>query len=400
MRSHVRPCGSFVAMALLLTIALSSAAFCHFALALLLVFNKARTPKLPPPGLPQTPPKSVLIVVPARNEESNIGDCVRSLLLQDHPALTVRVVDDHSTDRTGAIVGKLAESDRRLTLVNPPALPVGWLGKPHAVHHGALGAVADYLLFIDADVRLRPTAVSQAMALAESRQAGLTTLMPELVASSFWERATQPVVGLLLYGLLDPVRTSDPDKADAAGFGPFMLFRRDAYERVGGHQAVRSEVVEDLKLAQLIKQHRLGLCIAHATALVKLRMYDSLSSIIAGWTKNFHVALGPARALAPLFAAILAMVFTLPTVMFWLAIALGVARGTLPDFALLAAVAYGADWLARLALYSTYDVTPRGLRAVGGLVVAYILCSSVYRAVFGRPVTWRGRSIQAPEAGG
>ncbi|HNK45337.1 MAG TPA: glycosyltransferase [Pseudomonadota bacterium] len=371
------------------------AAFCHAALALLLWFNRARTPRLPEVKAHPDRPKSVVVIVPARNEESNIGPCVRSILLQDYPALTVRVVDDHSTDHTGAIVGKLAEYDRRLTLIHPPSLPPGWLGKPHAVHNGSLGATADYLLFLDADVRLEPSAVSRAVALAEAKQAGLTTVMPELVAESFWERATQPLVGLLLYGLLDPVRVNDPNKDSAAGFGPFMLFRRDAYEKLGGHQAVRSEIVEDLKLSQLVKAQRLGLCVAHGTDVVKLRMYDSLSSLLAGWTKNFHVALGPLKALAPLFAILIAAVFTLPTVMFWTLIGLWAATGHLPHFATAAALAYGADWCARLSLHSAYDITPRGVRAVGGLVVGYILCSSVYRALFGRPVTWRGRSYQA-----
>lgn len=370
-------------------------AFCHLALALLLVFNRGRTPKLPTAGSSHAEPKSVLIVVPARNEETNIGDCIRSVLAQDYPALTVRVVDDHSTDRTGAIVGKLAESDRRLTLVNPPALPPGWLGKPHAVHNGALGASSDYLLFIDADVRLLPTAVSQAVALAESNHAGLTTLMPELVNDSFWECATQPVVGMLLWGLLDPVKVNDPNRGEACGFGPFMLFRRDAYEQIGGHEAVRREVIEDLRLAQLVKQHQLGLCVAHGTSVVKLRMYDSLSSLIAGWIKNFYIALGPIKALAPLLAAVVALVFALPTVAFWTALGLGLWHGKLPGFALAATLCYGADWLARLSLQSTYDIHARGVRALGGLVVAYILCASVYRAAVGRPVTWRGRSYQA-----
>ena len=139
------------------------------------------------------------------------------------------------------------------------------------VHNGSLGASSDYLLFIDADVRLLPTAVSQAVALAESKHAGLTTLMPELVNDSFWERATQPVVGMLLWGLLDPVKVNDPNRGEACGFGPFMLFRRDAYEQIGGHEAVRREVIEDLRMAQLVKQHQLGLCVAHGTSVVKLR---------------------------------------------------------------------------------------------------------------------------------
>lgn len=368
-------------------------AFCHLALAFLLFFNRARTPRLEAVAVPPT--SSVLVVVPARNEEHNIGDCVSAILLQDYPRglLSVRVVDDHSTDRTRSIIQALAQRDSRLSMVLPPPLPAGWLGKPHAVYHGAFGAQADYLLFVDADVRLARDAVSRAVVLADRTRAGLTTVMPKLCADSFWERATQPVIGLLLYGLLDPVRVNDPHKQDAAGFGPFMLFHRQAYETLGGHEAVRHEIIEDLRLAQKTKEQGLGLLVAHGTGSVCLRMYDSLASLVAGWSKNFFVVLGKAKGLAPVFALVLTAVFALPTVGVWATLTFAAVRGHFPEGAALPLLAYAADWLARLSLWRNYDVTPRGVRSLGGLVVAYILCLSAYRAAFGKTQTWRGRTI-------
>ena len=191
-------------------------------------------------------------MVPARNEEANIEACVRSLLQQDYPALKIRVVDDHSTDRTAVIVRALAANDSRLELLQSPTLPAGWLGKPHALDVGIRGAQADYFLFVDADVRVARSTVRRSVASAEKSQAGLLTVTPALVAQSFWERAAQPVVGMLLYALLDPVKVRDPDSSVAAAYGPYLLFRRSAYEKIGGHGAVATEVVEDLRLAQQV----------------------------------------------------------------------------------------------------------------------------------------------------
>ncbi len=369
---------------------------CHVLMALLLPWNRWRTTPLEPnPQLGAIPPR-VLVVVPARNEEANIAACVRSLLLQDYPALEIRVVDDHSTDRTADIVRELAASDPRLKLLQSPPLPAGWLGKPHALDVGIRGSDADFFLFVDADVRIAPSTIRRSVASAQKSQAGLLTVTPALVADSFWERAAQPVVGLLLFALLDPVKVRDPDSSVAAAYGPYLLFRRSAYEKIGGPAAVATEVVEDLRLAQLIKQHHLGLGYVHGPEGIDIRMYDSLRALVGGWRKNFHISLGSALWVGPIAALLVAMIFALPTVAILSAALQWLMHGALDKkVALLAVFCYGADWLGRLSLTRCYRVTPRGVRSLGGLVVAYILCSSCYRAWRGKPVTWRGRSYAA-----
>lgn len=365
-------------------------------MALLLLWNRSRTTPLEPDPAPGARPPSVLVVIPARNEEANIGDCVRSVLAQDYPNLRVRVVDDHSTDRTAAIVQDLAAADPRLTLLHAPALPPRWLGKPHALHAGTRGAEADYFLFLDADVRLAASTVRRSIATAQKSQAGLSTLTPSLRAESFWERAAQPVIGMLLFSLLDPVKIRDPDSEVVAAYGPYLLFERSAYERIGGHGAVAMEVVEDLRLGQLVKRARLGLGYAHGVDGVALRMYDSLQALLAGWRKNFHIALGPALWLGPIAALAVTLIFGWPTVALLLvALRWLLTKSVSASFAVPALLCYGADWLARLSLARTFRITWRGARALGGLVVAYILCSSCYRAWRGKPVSWRGRSYEA-----
>lgn len=371
--------------------ALFAVGTCHLLIALLLLWNRLRTPALRDAPPPPAPPPSVLVVIPARNEEANIGACVRSVLAQRYERLRVRVVDDHSTDGTAAQVRALCAGpagDDRLELMAAPDLPPGWLGKPHALHAGTRDATADYLLFLDADMRLRPEALGKAVAAAAGAGAGLLTVVPRLLVETFWERAVQPVVASLLFALLDPVRVRDPRSTFASANGPFLLFRRDAYERIGGHAAVAGEVVEDLRLAQRIKQAGLGLAYVHGVDLCEIRMYDSLRAILAGWSKNFHVALGRAQVVAPLGSLLIALCFALPALGLWAGVLL---RD--PELCLVGGLAYGADLLGRLSLSANYGVRFGGMRALGGLMVAYILSRSAYRAARGQKVMWRGRPV-------
>ncbi|HNN92363.1 MAG TPA: glycosyltransferase [Pseudomonadota bacterium] len=371
---------------------------CHLLMALLVLWNRARTTRIAADQpLPADPP-AVYVLVPARNEESNIGTCLTALRAQDYPNLRIRVIDDHSSDRTAAIVQEHAKEDPRVELRSAPDLPKGWLGKPHALWSGSRDLDSEYVLFLDADVRLRPHAVRKATLAAISSDAGLVNMVPRMLAESFWERAAQPVISQILFTFVDPVRVRDSDSDFAVGYGPFMFFSRTAYEEIGGHAAVASEVVEDLRLAQLIKQARFPLAYVQATDAVELRMYDSLRSLIAGWKKNFHIALGGNNWFAPIGALLLLLVYGAPIVSllsaltyYFAAGASAASRGLLT----VAALTYGADWLGRIALRSAYGVTLAGSRALGGALVAYILCASSYQAVMGRPVTWRGRSYPA-----
>ncbi len=371
---------------------------CHLLMALLVVWNRARTThvSLDQP-LPARPP-TVHVLVPARNEQSNIGDCIAALRAQDYPALRIRVIDDHSSDRTLQIIQQHAAEDPRVEPRQAPDLPKGWLGKPHALWSGSRDLTSDYVLFLDADVRLRPHAVRHAVLAALATQAGLVNMVPRLLAASFWERAAQPVIAQILFTFVDPVRVRDSESDFAVGYGPFMFFQRAAYEEIGGHAAVASEVVEDLRLAQRVKQARFPLAYVQGTDTVELRMYDSLRSLIAGWKKNFHIALGGAQWFAPIGALLLLLVYATPPVALLAAIAYFVQHGGsafASKLLTVAALTYGADWLGRIALRATYGVTLRGVRGLGGALVAYILCASSYQAVMGRPVTWRGRSYPA-----
>ena len=262
------------------------------------------------PVSPQDPgdraPK-VAVIVPARNEAANIGPCVESLSTQQYPPdrLAVIVVDDDSSDDTPAIVATLAQRDRRITLLHTPPLPAGWKGKVHACCAGAAAAPGDaqWLCFLDADMRADPRAIASAVAAAAERKLDLLTLAPRHELGSFAERLMLPC-GLYLLGFyqnLAKIQAADSDQAVATG--QFMLLRRTAYDAVGGHAPVHAEICEDVELALLMKRRGHRVLLMDGSLLLCTRMYTGWSTLWPGFAKNLTQLLGgPARTLlaAPL----------------------------------------------------------------------------------------------------
>jgi hypothetical protein len=268
-------------------------------------------------------------------------------------------------------------------------LPPGWLGKNHALDVGvsvSAGAGAEWILFVDADMRVSPTCLSRAVAAAEARRADLLTMLPRLEAHSFWELAAQTLAVHVILLSLDSHAVNDPASPRAAAFGPFMLFRASAYARIGGHAAVRGEVVEDLRLAENVKRAGLRLVLTRGTSLASLRMYDSLGAIVRGWSKNFHLAVDGKRWAAPLVVAALLFFYGAPWVLPFVA-ALAAPGGAALAVSL---VALAAAVAARFDFARMYGVTARQpyLAPLGSLVLGWILV----RAVTCR-VEWKGRPV-------
>ena len=368
----------------------------------LLIQSYRRAPKLgvaSPASNTSSP--LVTIIVPARDEERNIEDCLRSVTRQEYSAFEVVVVDDQSTDATAAIVGRLAAADPRLRPVRGTDPPEGWAGKPHALHQGALVARGELLLFLDADVRLDPRCLTRAVALVEHTGADLLTVVPRLLTGSFWERVVQPAVLQVILATFRAELINDPRHAAASANGPFLLFKRMAYEQIGGHQAVRGDIVEDLALARLVKQSGLRLVYAVGTELVSLRMYGSFAEIWNGWSKNFHAGAGSAPVAIAGAAAILALFvapwLVMPATLAWpvSSPSLGITRW----LASLGLIGIAAEW--RRQLFKRYGVEPRYwyLQPLGFLIVAAILIHSLLRAWLRKPVQWRGRAV-VPHSGG
>lgn len=243
-------------------------------------------------------PARVAIVIPARNEESNIGPCLEAALAQDHPDTRIFVLDDGSTDRTPEILAPYAG---RVTVIQGGggALPPGWLGKPWACQRAAQHALAsdfapDWLLFIDADVRLRPRAVSASLGYAQRGELAMLSGLGHMDTVSFWEEVLQPMVaGLILAGnpidkVNDPARRPERPLAN----GQFILLRRDAWEAVNGHTAVANDVVDDVGMAAAVTKAGFPYHLVFMRSLFTCRMYDSFRAVWEGWTKNLFAGVG------------------------------------------------------------------------------------------------------------
>jgi chlorobactene glucosyltransferase len=242
---------------------------------------------------------SVGVVVPARNEVNNIGLCVDAILAQDHPSLTLMVLDDGSTDGTGEVLRKRAGDDRLRVLEGGGGdLPEGWLGKAWACERAAralLGqdAPPDWLLFVDADVRLAPHAVAGAIGHAERNALAMVSGLGNLVMESFWEKVLQPVVAGLIMAGNDLDKVNDPDERDDRPLanGQFILVRSDAYKFIGGHSAVRSDVLDDVGMASAVTGAGYPYHLVFMRTLFDCRMYESLGELWEGWTKNMYAGM-------------------------------------------------------------------------------------------------------------
>lgn len=250
------------------------------------VSNFLLFPRLSPTARPAAAPL-VSILVPARNEARTIGRAVASLLAQTYTNLEVVVLDDQSEDETSVFAIQAAQNDPRFRLLTGQPLPAGWLGKNWACHQLAQVARGDILLFADADVVWQEGALTAVVAHFSQHQADLLAVWPTQQTETWSERLVVPLINfaILCYLPILPVHhTHWP--AFAAANGQCLAFRRAAYDKMGGHAAVRGSVIEDVAFAQRSKRHKLRLRLADSNRLVQCRMYENWAQVRAGFAKN------------------------------------------------------------------------------------------------------------------
>jgi glycosyltransferase involved in cell wall biosynthesis len=224
----------------------------------------------------------VSVIVPARNEEASLADCLQSLVTQSDIAFEIIVVDDHSTDHTREI----AESFPEVRVIPAGLLSANWTGKNNAVTAGARHGRGEWLLFTDADTAHFPGSLARALKEAQENGAELLSYSPEQIAVTFWEMAILPVVFAELARQYPPSKVSDPSSAIAAANGQYILIRREAYDAVGGHAAIASDILEDVALARAVKTSGRKIRFRYAADAVRTRMYRNYRQLRDGWTKN------------------------------------------------------------------------------------------------------------------
>ena len=233
----------------------------------------------------------VSAIIPARNEEASVARAVESVAAQPEIGEVI-VVDDQSTDSTGAILAELATRIRKLKILHTHALPPGWVGKNYAVALGADVAQGDWLLFTDADTCHIPGSTRRALADAVDHNAVLVSYSPEQELGSFWERVLIPFVYCRLSAKFSFARVNNPKLPDAAANGQFLMILRDVYQKIGGHAAIAGEVLEDVALARRVKQSGYQIYFTAPLGTVSTRMYRSFQALWEGWTKNLYPLMG------------------------------------------------------------------------------------------------------------
>lgn len=246
------------------------------------------------------PSLKLSVIVPARNEQDCVVECLRSLAAQSEDGWLlgrdweILLVDDHSTDQTRAI----AAAVDGVTVLDAPKLEKGWTGKGNAAWAGAQAASGEWLLFTDADTIHEPGSASRAVIEAERHGVAMLSYSPRQIVRGFWQRALMPLVFSELAVTYPPAKVSDPETHLAAANGQFLLIRRDIYFADGGHESVKDAVLEDVALARIIKRRKQGLRFRYAPEAVSARMYRRLGAMLEGWTKNLALLFGNPVAMA------------------------------------------------------------------------------------------------------
>jgi len=236
---------------------------------------------------------TISAIVPARDEESVIADCVRSIARQPE-VMEILVVNDQSTDRTAEIVRGLVPEIPHLHLLGTSHLPSGWVGKNNAAWLGAERAKGKWLLFADADAVLAEGATRRAFELAEEHFAALVSFSPAQTLQTWYEKALIPFVYCRLARKFSYADVNNRNSPRAAANGQFLMIQRSTYDAVGGHAAVKGEVLEDVALACRVKQDGWGLWFGPGAGFVSIRMYRSFRQMWGGWRKNLYQLMGGA----------------------------------------------------------------------------------------------------------
>jgi glycosyltransferase involved in cell wall biosynthesis len=258
-------------------------------LTLILRWQEFLTPQSP--RYEQPDPPQILAIIPAKDEETYLAECLASVARQTYPNLEILVVDDRSTDRTGEIARRFAAEDPRIRVLTIEHLPAGWTGKTHALHCAATTTGGEWLWFLDADTLHAPDALSIVMEYGRTHDAALVSLLPELRCETFWEQVVQPLAGITLMQSFPLQRVHSDRSRLAFANGQFILIRRTAYEAAGGHEAVRDRFVEDIGLAGRVKAGGFRIRVALIKGIVTCRMYATFGQLIRGWSRILYDAL-------------------------------------------------------------------------------------------------------------
>ncbi len=327
----------------------------------------------------------VSVVIAARNEERDLGPCLDGLLNQKYTPSEIIVVDVGSTDRTRQVASARLP---RVRLIEEPPLPSGWVGKNWGCHQGAEASTGDLLLFTDSDIRYDPSVLGAAVGWAEGEHADLVSLAPRVEMVGFWENTVLPFYTQMVLTYFRASEVNRDHSKAAMANGQFFLVRRPAYRAVGGHLSVRGVVLEDVRLAQLLRKAGYRLRIGWAPELLTTRMYRDRHEMFEGLLKNIHgVRFSAWRQMA--FIGGLIGFYGLPL----LVLPLGLLAGSVWIVGLGAFL-----YVALFGKHVAFTAAARGKPHYGllypvamGFYLAVVM-TSIAKGISRQPITWKGRT--------
>jgi cellulose synthase/poly-beta-1,6-N-acetylglucosamine synthase-like glycosyltransferase len=333
----------------------------------------------------------VTIIVPARNEEDDIERTLTNLLALDYANYEIIAVDDRSTDQTGEIMERVCGAGAhvrgtglaKLTVIHIPGLPVGWLGKTHAMWTAARQATGDWLLFTDADVIFKPDSLRRALAYAENAHADHVVMFPQIIMKTPGERMMIAFFQTLFVFGHRPWKVADPSTQDHMGVGAFNLIRREVYKSVGTYERLRMEVLDDMKLGKVVKEAGFAQRNVFGEDLISLYWARGTWGIVRNLSKNFFAILSFQWPRTLLTCVTLAFLNLWPFAGFWLAHGLARIPFAVALFSLLCI--YFGMWLkSPIRPYYFF------LHPISSTLFIYILIQSTFLTLMRNGVVWRG----------
>ncbi len=336
-------------------------------------------------------PPRVSIIVPARNEERTIAPAMESLLASDYPEMEIIAINDRSTDHTGEVLDRLAaQSPERLNVIHVKELPAGWLGKTHAMHLGASRATGEWLLFTDADVNQSSDAMRRSIVYAERTGADHLVLFPTMLTYSWGERMIIAFFQAIFVFAQRPWKVRDPQARDFVGVGAFNLIRRRAYDGIGGYEALRLAIVDDMKLGEVTKKKGFRSDCAFGLNMVRIHWAQGAFGMVHNLVKNFFAALRYNIAIVLAAVAMILMFFLGP----WIGaiFASGWAK-TGYIVALLCLLGIYRGMSKRSGMHPLYVF----LQPVAVVLIVYSILLSAVLTLWRGGVVWRGTKYSLKE---
>lgn len=339
---------------------------------------------------------SVSVIIPARNEEKNIGKCLEGILNQDYKNFEVIVVDDESKDNTPLIVEKFREKDKRIKLLRINFLPEGWMGKNYACWQGFKNSSGKFILFTDADTRyLNKKTIEYAVSKMLEKELKLLSLVPKIEAKTFWEKIFMPLWSFAFISFF-PLKLLSFKKYKKAAFaiGPFMMFEKRFYEEIRGHKAIKDEIVDDVYLAKRTKEKGGKIALLDGKEFIKVRFYTNYSEMKRGTVKSAFGAFSYSYRNLFLFLTIFFIIFGLPFINF--------TRGILLSSSSLMKISFLEISLIYLLkfisdAYNSHDLKFTLLFPLSLLTGIYLCLLSAKEAFLKRGYIWKERFYTIPE---